>query len=529
MTTARRVSFAGAFVCCAATFPLAGAGVTNVREVTPVNESMSSGSGLLVALVGLSLLVACLGVARTIGRLRFIANHDDLTHMYARPAIVGHAAIALRKRQAHGGQLAVLLVDLDGFQRINDQFSHQVGDEVLKVVAEVLTAAAEPGDIVGRVGGDEFVIVRPVVTRDVEAWADDVRQAVADRMDIGGTPLRLTASIGLVVADASCGDVARLLRDADLAVQQAKRAGADRVCLFSADLRGTEGRRYERVAEVMLAMEGGQLETWYQPVIDLHTDEIVGAEALVRWRHPLRGVVPPDDFLPDIEAAGFMTTLTKMVLEQSCNAFATGLPALKDWVVTVNLSRAELSSQVVDHVLYALDASGLPARRLRLEIDERTVPAPPIVKILERLVEAGVPIIVDDFGTGWSSFGQLLRISPTSVKLDRHLVSSLAATEAQLRLPGEGFDFPGQRRKSGWSAAQERSEAIDLIAAFSALAARLDMAVVAEGIETPMQRDLVRRLGCTLGQGHLFAPAMPYDEFIAWARTYMQADAVRSS
>ena len=490
---------------------------------------MTSGAGLLAALVGLSLLGVCLAVARMIGRLRFIADHDDLTHLYGRPAIVRQAAQALRERQADGGKLAVLFIDLDGFQRINDQFSHQVGDEVLKVVAEVLRTAAGPGDIVGRVGGDEFVIVRPRVTDHVEDWADDVRQAVADRMDIEGTPLRLTASVGLVIADGSFGDVARLLRDVDLAVQQAKRAGADRVCLFTAELRGHEGRRYQRVADVMIAMEGGQLETWYQPVIDLNNEDIVGAEALVRWRHPTRGVVCPDDFLPDIEAAGFMTTLTKMVLEQSCNAFATGLPAQQGWVVTVNLSRSELSSQVVDHVLYALEESGLPAQRLRLEIDERTVPEPPIVEILERLVEAGVPIIVDDFGTGWSSFGQLLRISPTSVKLDRHLVASIAATDDEIRVPEQAFDFPGLRRRNGWSAARERAEAIDLIAAFSALATRLDMAVVAEGIETPMQRDLVRRLGCTLGQGHLFAPAMPYEAFIAWARDYMKADALRSS
>jgi EAL domain-containing protein (putative c-di-GMP-specific phosphodiesterase class I) len=196
-------------------------------------------------------------------------------------------------------------------------------------------------------------------------------------------------------------------------------------------------------------------------------------------------------------------------------------------MVTVNLSASELSSNVVDHVLSALDHWGLPARRLRLEIDERTVPAPPIVQILERLVEAGVPIIVDDFGTGWSSFGQLLRISPTSVKLDRHLVASVSASDRDRRVPRQGFDFPASRRHVEWSAARERDEAIDLISAFSTLANRLDMDVVAEGIETPMQRDLVRRLGCTLGQGHLFAPAMPFDTFMSWAAAYTGALAAR--
>jgi EAL domain-containing protein (putative c-di-GMP-specific phosphodiesterase class I) len=132
-----------------------------------------------------------------------------------------------------------------------------------------------------------------------------------------------------------------------------------------------------------------------------------------------------------------------------------------------------------------------------------------------------VPIIIDDFGTGWSSFGQLLRISPSSVKLDRQLVGSVSATEHDRRVPRQGFDFPGSRRHSDWTASRERAEAIDLISAFSTLASRLDMAVVAEGIETPLQRDLVRRLGCTLGQGHLFAPAMPFATFTSWARSHM--------
>jgi EAL domain-containing protein (putative c-di-GMP-specific phosphodiesterase class I) len=366
-------------------------------------------------------------------------------------------------------------------------------------------------------------VLRPKVRRHTEDWADGIRQALCDRMDIGGTPLRITASIGLVIADASVGDTARLLRDADLAVQDAKRSGADRLSVFSNELRGADGERYERVAEVMRALESDQIETWYQPVMDLETDLIVGAEALVRWRHPQRGVLAPDEFLPDIEAAGFMPMLTTQVLGQACEAFATGMPAEYDWMVTVNLSRSELSSNVVEHVTGALDNWGMPAHRLRLEVDERTVPAPPIVAILERLVEAGVPIIIDDFGTGWSSFGQLLRISPTSVKLDRQLVGSVLATDRDLRVPRQGFDFPGSRRGTNWNAARERAEAVDLIAAFSTLASRLDMGVVAEGIETPMQRDLVRRLGCTLGQGHLYAPAMPFDMFLAWARSYIGA------
>ncbi len=488
----------------------------------------SAGSGVTFATVALAvaalcLLLICLQVVRSWQRLRFAAEHDELTGLLSRSEILRRAGVALHRRKRDGGRMAVLVVDLDGFQRINDQFSHQVGDEVLKVVAEALSTAAEPGDLIGRMGGDEFVIIRPRVRRHTDEWAEHVRRTVSDRMDIGGMPLRLTSSVGLVIADGSFGDVARLLRDADLALQSAKRAGADRMSQFDVAMRGEEGRRYQRVADVMRAMESGQLETWYQPVIDLETDAIAGAEALVRWRHPQRGVLAPDEFLPDIEAAGFMPLLTTMVLDHACHAFATGLAAEHDWMITVNLSKSELSSNVVEHVLDSLAVSGLPARRLRLEIDERTVPAPPIVQILERLVAVGVPIIIDDFGTGWSSFGQLLRISPTSVKLDRQLVGSVSATDSDRRVPRQGFDFPGSRRRADWNASRERAEAVDLISAFSMLAARLDMAVVAEGIETPMQRDLVRRLGCTLGQGHLYAPAMPLDAFNSWAQDYVLA------
>ncbi len=490
-----------------------------------MSGSATTDVALAVAAAAAGFLLLGLVVARAWQRLRFMAEHDELTGLLSRSAILRHAATSLRKRHRDGGRMALLFVDLDGFQRFNDQFSHQVGDEVLRVVAETLAGAAEPGDLIGRVGGDEFVIVRPRVRRHTDEWAETVRQAVSDRMDIGGTPLRLTASIGLVIADGSVGDVARLLRDADLAVQDAKRAGADRVSVFATPMREADGRRYGRVADVMRALESGQIETWFQPVMDLETDLVAGAEALVRWRHPRRGVLTPEEFLPDIEAAGFMPMLTTMVLDQACEAFSTGLPEEHDWMVTVNLSRSELSSHIVDQVLGALDNWGLPAHRLRLEVDERTVPAPAIVQILERLVQAGVPIIVDDFGTGWSSFGQLLRISPTSVKLDRQLVGSVSATEHDERVPRHGFDFPGSRRGGDWNASRERAEAVDLISAFSTLAARLDMAVVAEGIETTGQRDLVRRLGCTLGQGHLFAPAMPYETFTSWARSYLGARA----
>ena len=492
-----------------------------------MTESAGSGVAVGAAVAVPILLLVGIAVLRSWQHLRFAAEHDQLTGLLSRSEILRQAAAALRKRHHDGGRMALLFVDLDGFRRINDQFAHQVGDEVLKVVAEALTSATEPGDLVGRVGGDEFVIVRPRVRRHTDEWAEQVRQVVSDRMDIGGMPLRLTASVGLVVADetfgdGSHGDVARLLRDADLAVQHAKRSGADRLSVFEPEMRGEDGRRYQRVAEVMWAMESGQIETWYQPVVHLETGDIAGAEALVRWRHPQRGVLTPAEFLPDIEAAGFMPLLTTTVLGQACSAFATGMPAERDWMVTVNLSRAELSSNVVEQVLEMLRISELPARRLRLEVDERTVPAPPVVRILERLVSAGIPIIVDDFGTGWSSFGQLLRISPTSVKLDRQLVKSVAVSDRDRRIPRQGFDFPGSRRHADWSASRERAEAIDLISAFSTLASRLGMAVVAEGIETSMQRDLVRRLGCSLGQGHLFAPAMPFDTFLMWATDYLE-------
>src|SRR5262245_27743250 len=188
--------------------------VTGVTEGTRHMSGSSTTGATLAVIAALGLFLLCMMATRSWRRLQFLAEHDELTGLLSRPAILREAASALQRR-GQRGSMALLSIDLDGFQRINDQFSHQVGDEVLKVVAEAIVASTEPGDAVGRLGGDEFVVVRPSVGTAPEGWAEQVRRAVSDRMDIGGTPLRLTASAGLVVADASVGDVARLLRDVD--------------------------------------------------------------------------------------------------------------------------------------------------------------------------------------------------------------------------------------------------------------------------------------------------------------------------
>lgn len=409
--------------------------------------------------------------------LRHRADHDDLTGALARAAFVHRVEEAMAARRIDGGALAVLWVDLDGFKRINDVLGHQCGDAVLRLVADRLEDVASEGDVVGRIGGDEFVVLRPRVSGSIDDWADAVRVALGEVFLVDGASLRVTCSIGLVESDGRDQTVGGLLIDGDLALYRAKQAGRDRVERFTPVLRGEAIDRSALARVIRRTLAEQVMVVRYQPVIDLKTGRAVGAEALARLPHPFHGELSPHAFLPLVEAMGLLPDLTAIVLHQSCRLFASN-PRL-GWV-SVNLSSEDLADPRLPDLLgEELEISGLEPERLVIEINEDVVPEAHVLRAAERVTDLGVRLALDDYGTGMSSLAQVRDLPLDMVKLDRSVVA----------------------------AAPHRAEA-DLLMPMVSLIHSLGLDAVAEGIETAGQADRCREAGVTYGQGFLWTPAL---------------------
>ncbi|CCH89184.1 Diguanylate cyclase/phosphodiesterase with PAS/PAC and GAF sensor(S) [Modestobacter italicus] len=385
---------------------------------------------------------------------------------------------------------ALLLIDLDKFKDANDSLGHSAGDQILTVIAHRLQQAVPEPGLVARLGGDEFAVL--VAHADgpdgAVAGAEQCQQLIERPVRVAGRDVVLSASIG-VVADlgAAGGDPEELLRDADLAMYAGKRAGGGRSRLFSPDLHRRALARLELEVELRQALSHGELRPVYQPVIDLITGRTVGVEALVRWFHPRRGVVPPDEFIPLAEESDLIVALGQQVLIRACTEMASWLRAHPDalpLMLNVNISARQLQhEELVDHVQEALRISGLPAGQLTLEITETTAMTDPEASLqrLRALVGLGVGLAIDDFGTGYSSLAYLQRFPIQTLKLDMSFIAGLDTDPDAVRLTG------GVLR----------------------LAETLGLRVVAEGVERPSQADVLRAMGCPAVQGYLFGRPGP--------------------
>jgi diguanylate cyclase (GGDEF)-like protein len=430
------------------------------------------------------------------GRSRELAQQavtDSLTGLPNRKGINDHLTelLAPMRDVDHGGELALLFLDLDDFKEVNDQFGHLAGDSVLCVVADRLRETLPRIGFAARWGGDEFIVVLPGMGRRLEqvrVIAEQVRAALCLPIRLDKGVVRIGCSIGIAIAPEHGRTPEALVISADHAVYAAKSNGNERVRIFDIALAKKAGRQHQIAQGLPAALDLGQLEVAYQPIVSAATGMATHAEALARWFHPKWGAVSPGEFIPVAEASGHIHTLGRWVLRQAC-LDAARWPGVNAPKVSVNVSALQVSSgRLVAQVREALSAAKLPATRLVIELTE-SLPmggGGSVAKTLADLREMGVTLAIDDFGTGYSSLSALMKQPLKLVKVDRSFVQDI---------PGEGEL---------------------LIKATVDVARCFGLEVVAEGVETPAQRSRLIALGVGYMQGYLFGRPMPHGEFIAW-------------
>jgi diguanylate cyclase (GGDEF)-like protein/PAS domain S-box-containing protein len=434
--------------------------------------------------------------------LERLALYDPLTGLPNR-ALFGDRLRHVLARRGRDSATAVYFLDLDRFKRINDSLGHGAGDEVLREVAERLSTVVRPEDTVARFGGDEFTVLCESVGGVLEAVAiaDRLQRPLRQPLRAGGAELRLSASIGVALVEADDnGDGQHLIEDADAAMYRAKERGGARTELFDSAMRENAVRAMRIEQELQRALEQGELRVFYQPGVDLATGQVVGAEALVRWEHPQRGLIVPDRFLSVAEETGLIVPLGMWVMSETCRHLAEwqSRPETAHLHLSVNLSARELTHpDLVSSVLGCVRESGVDPHALTIEVTESTAMADGDTgfRALRDLNSEGIRVAIDDFGTGYSSLEQLRRMPVDIVKVDRSFVSGMSADSTDR----------------------------EIVAAVVGMGRALKLSVVAEGIETPEQAEALRELGCDIGQGYLYAEPLPADEMdeLAQSRRYM--------
>ena len=415
-------------------------------------------------------------------RITRLAHYDALTDLPNR-ALFHEQLKQELARIAPGEQLAVLYIDIDEFKSVNDSLGHMVGDELRKSVAASLGRCIGGADFVARLGGDEFAIVQTGIKSPADA-ADLVARVFASiRVPYAchGHQVTTDASIGIALAPQYGADLDQILKNADLAMYAAKSAGRRTHRFFEPVMDAQVQAR--RVLEMNLrqAMLDGALEVYYQPCVSLQDNRITGCEALVRWRHPERGMVPPSEFIPIAEETGLINQLGEWVLATACAEAMTWPDEVN---LAVNVSPVQFKSGTLAlKIVAALAESGLPANRLELEITEAVLirDDEAALAVLYQLRAIGVRIALDDFGTGYSSLSYLQRFPFDKIKIDRCFVNDLAEPDGSSCIVQAVVNIAAARR----------------------------MMTTAEGVETPQQQELLRALGCTEMQGYLFSPAIP--------------------
>jgi diguanylate cyclase (GGDEF)-like protein/PAS domain S-box-containing protein len=412
-------------------------------------------------------------------RAQHLAGHDALTGLPNRRVLEDRLSQALALSYRNRQQTAVMFIDLDRFKTINDSLGHSVGDALLKEVAQRLVKQLRVGDSICRIGGDEFVVVLPEVKRssDVASVAQKVIEQLSNPVLIEERELVVTPSIGISVFPDDGRDAETLIRNADAAMYHAKEMGRANYQFFTEQMNLSASRRLGLESDLRRALGRDQLRVHYQPIIEAKSGQVVAHEALVRWQNPHRGLVGPAEFIQVAEETGLILKIGEWVLREACR-WATFIGAERGLQVSVNLSPRQFKDpKLVQLVAKALRDSGLPARLLELEITESTAMqhTDTALSTLSRLKELGVSIAIDDFGTGYSSLAYLRRFPVDKVKIDRAFVA----------------DVPGDEDQGA------------IVAAIVALAHALEIKVIAEGVETAMQREFLRNCGCDFLQGYL--------------------------
>jgi diguanylate cyclase (GGDEF)-like protein len=419
-------------------------------------------------------------------RAAWQARHDHLTALPNRAALHEAIAEALAEDDI-GGRVTVLYMDVDGFKQVNDSLGHSAGDLLLRELAGRLAHRTRPTDVVGRLGGDEFVVVaRDCDAVGGEALAHRFRGVFDEPFELAGARLPLTVSMGIAASDPAHAGPDDLLRDADAAMYAAKAGGRHRQVVFTPALRTVLEDRWQIATRLRDAAARGEFAVHWQPIVDLRSGEVAGAEALLRWNHPHQGLVSPVDFIPVAEENGLIVPITRWLLQVTiAQAMAWARQGL-DMTIGVNISAVHLASgTLVDDVLGAVAAGGIPAGRLIIELTETSLARDPdqATEQFSTLREHGCRIAIDDFGTGYSSLSAVASLPVDVLKVDRELV---AGTPANCVAAPEA-----------------------ILGAVSALGSALGLQVLAEGVETAEQVELARRVGCTYAQGNHLSPPLP--------------------
>jgi diguanylate cyclase (GGDEF)-like protein/PAS domain S-box-containing protein len=420
-------------------------------------------------------------------RIAFMAHHDALTGLANRAAVTQQIEEAAARQRRRGDSFTVLLLDLDRFKHVNDTLGHSAGDALLRQAAARLKALLRETDVLARLGGDEFAIIQSGETSQREAasmLADRIIEIFARPFDIDGNEVNIGTSIGIALAPEHGTNPDSLLKMADMGLYGAKSAGRNGYRFFDPDMGAAADARLALENELRRAVAQNEFELHYQPIVDTKTRRICSAEALIRWRHPTKGLIAPDHFIPLAEDTGMIAPIGMWVLRTAC-ADAAAWPA--NVKVAVNLSPVQFrKTNLADAVMTALAESGLPPERLEVEITETALieSAAECLPALHRFKNAGISIALDDFGTGYSSLSQLTMFPFDKIKIDKSFTQNLT----------------------------KRAECAAIISAALTLAQNLDIATTAEGVETNDQYKLLRLAGVTSLQGYLFQRPCPVSE-----------------
>jgi diguanylate cyclase (GGDEF)-like protein/PAS domain S-box-containing protein len=429
-------------------------------------------------------------------QIQHLAHHDVLTGLPNRLLLRDRLQQALAQAQRHGQCVALLFIDLDHFKHVNDAHGHHVGDQLLQQAARRISLALRLSDTVSRQGGDEFIALLPDLKSPQEAMpiCRALLRALSTPFEVEGHTLHLSASIGVASSPADSMDIDTLLRCADMAMYEAKHAGRNRTQFFRSELEERARRQAGLEAELRVALRERQLFVELQPQIELSSGAITCVEALVRWQHPERGRVGPIDFIPFAEESHLILAIGLEVIRLACEARAALHEDLDDKVpIAINVSAVQLADPgFLDHFNEEVDRHALSGHQIELEITERALVADidSTRALLQRLRVLGVKVAIDDFGTGYSNLALLHRLPLSRLKIDRSFITDI----------------------------DTRRSAQEICRAVCALASSLELKVVAEGVESSPQLELIRGLGCDAGQGYVFARPMPLLELRRWLK-----------
>ncbi len=459
------------------------------QTVRAINDSQGQLSHYVAVFTDIS------AIKQSQSELARLVHHDPLTELPNRLLFTDRTEQALVTAQRHTSGCALLIIDLDHFKIINDSLGHNVGDLLLKGVSDRLQGVFGKGFTVARLGGDEFAVLIENCATDsqAEALAQQVLEVMKAAFDIEKHQLFISASVGISVFPSDALNAEQLLRNADSALFKAKNAGREGYALYTEELTVHALNRIEVASDLRRALEQHELRVYYQPVHDLNTSRLIGVEALVRWQHPLRGLVPPGEFIPIAERTGLIAEIDAWVLEQACWQMCQWQSAGVDLsFVAVNISsRLFARPELYTLVSTVLADTGLDPALLELEVTESAVmdDSQGALEQMHRLRALGLRLAIDDFGTGFSSLLRLKRLPVQKLKIDQGFVAGL---------PGDNDD-------------------VAIVRAVIALSHSMGLQVHAEGIEQIEQAQFLLNLNCNLGQGYWFGRPMPASE-LDWQR-----------